>query len=134
VVAYQRQGYQQPIILLTDMVVENPALALGVCNRYAKRWVGCESSVEFLKSQIGLERFAVRRYQSMQALIFLASLAMGFLSFLQSRCRDIRQRIEDKLRYCREPKSFWFYRLVIALRDCFSDRAKMGLSGWFRPP
>ncbi len=133
-VAYQRQGYEEPIILLTDMVVENFDLALGVRNRYSKRWVGCETSVEFLKSQIGLERFAVRRYRSMQRLIFLASLAMGFLSFLQSRCKDIRQRINDKLRYCREPKSFWFYRLVIALRDSLSNRAKMSLSSWCRPP
>ncbi|MBA7705028.1 hypothetical protein ES703_113852 [subsurface metagenome] len=134
VVAYQRQGYERPIILLTDMVVENRDLALGVRNRYAKRWVGCETSVQFLKSRIGLERFAVRKYQSMQGLILLASLAMGFLSFLQSRCKDIRQRIEDKLRYCREPKSFWFYRLVIALRDSLSNRAKMSLSTWCRPP
>ena len=134
VVAYKRQGYEQPIILLTDMVVENRDLALGVRNRYSKRWVGCETSVEFLKSQIGLERFAVRRYRSMQRLIFLASLAMGFLSFLQSHCKDIHQRINDKLRYCREPKSFWFYRLVIALRDSLSNRAKISLSSWCRPP
>jgi len=134
VVAYQRQGYERPIILLTDTVVENRDLALGVRNRYAKRWVGCETSVEFLKSQIGLERFAVRRYRSMQRLIFLASLAMGFLSFLQSRCKDIHQRIEDRLRYSRNPKSFWFYRLLIALRDSFCRRAALGLSDWCRPP
>ena len=134
VVAYQRKGYEQPIILLTDMMAANRDLALGVRNRYAKRWAGCETSVQFLKSKIGLERFAVRKYRSMQGLIFLAFLAMGFLSFLQSRCKDIRQRIEDKLRYCREPKSFWFYRLVIALRDSLSNRAKMSLSAWCRPP
>ena len=134
VVAYQRKGCEKPIILLTDMVAENPDLALGVRNRYAKRWVGCETSVEFLKSKIGLERFAVRKYRSMQRLISLAFLAMGFLSYLQSRCKDIRQRIEDKLRYSREPKSFWFYRLVIALRDSLSDRAKMSLLAWCRPP
>jgi hypothetical protein len=134
VVAYKMQGYEQPIMLLTDMVTANPDLALEVRNRYAKRWAGCETSVQFLKSKIGLERFAVRRYQSIQGLIFLAFLAMGFLSFLQSRSRDIRQRINDKLRYCREPKSFWFYRLLIALRDGFSNRAKMGLLCWCRPP
>jgi len=134
VVAYQRKGYEQPIVLLTDMVAENRSLAFEVCNRYAKRWAGCETSVQFLKSKIGLERFAVRKYRSMQGLIFLAFLAMGFLSFLQSRRKDICQRLEDKLRYCREPKSFWFYRLVIALRDSLSDRAKMSLSVWCRPP
>jgi len=134
VVAYQRQGYERPIILLTDMVVENFDLALQTRNRYTKRWVGCERSVEFLKSQIGLERFAVRRYKSMQRLIFLASLAMGFLSFLQSRCKDVRQRINDKLRYSRDPKSFWFYRLLIALHDSFCRRAALSLSAWCRPP
>ncbi len=116
------------------MVVENIDLAFQVRNRYAKRWVGCETYVEFLKNQIGLERFAVRRYRSMQRLFFLASLAMGFLSFLQSRRKDIRQRINDKLRYWREPKSFWFYRLVIALRESLSNRARMSLSAWCRPP
>jgi len=134
VVAYRTRGYDQPVILLTDMVVANPELALQVRNRYAKRWVGCETSVEFLKSQVGLERFAVRRYKSMQGLIFLASLAMGFLSFLQSRCKDICQLMEDRLRYSRNPKSFWFYRLLIALRDRFSNRAKISLLSWCRLP
>jgi hypothetical protein len=134
VVAYHTRGYDQPVILLTDMVAENFELALQARNRYARRWAGCETSVQFLKSKIGLERFAVRKYGSMQGLIFLASLAMGFLSYLQSRCKDIRQWIEDKLRYCREPKSFWFYRLVIVLRDSLSNRAKMGLLCWCRPP
>jgi len=134
VVAYQRNSCEQPLILLTDMAAENKDLALQIRNRYTKRWVGCETSVQFLKGRIGLERFAVRKYTSMQVLIFLAFLAMGFLSYLQSRHKNIRERIEDKLRYCREPKSFWFYRLVIALRDSLSNRAKMSLSAWCRPP
>jgi len=134
VVAYHTKGYEKPVILLIDMVVEKKALALQVRNRYAKRWVGCETSVEFLKGRIGLARFAVRRYKSIQQLIFLAALAMGFLSFLQSHCKDIGKWIENKLRYCRKPKSFWFYRLLICLRDGFSSRAKMCMLSWCRPP
>lgn len=134
VVAYHTKGHEQPVILLTNMVVENRDLALQMRNRYVRRWPGCETPIEFLKGQIGVERFAVRRYRSMQGLIFLASLAMGFLSYLQSRCKNLRQRINDRLRYSRDPKSFWFYRLLIALRDGFSRRAKMGLSSWCRPP
>jgi len=34
----------------------------------------------------------------------------------------------DTLRYSREPKSFWFYRLLIALHDAFFSRATMSLS------
>jgi hypothetical protein len=133
VVAYQTPGYDEPVILLSDMVVENFELALRIRSRYAQRW-DCETSIQFLKSRMHLERFAVRRYRSMQRLVFLASLAMGFLSFLQSRCKNIRQRINDRLRYCREPKGFWFYRLLIALNDAFCRRAAMSLSAWCKPP
>jgi hypothetical protein len=133
VVAYRTAGYDKPVILLTDMVAENFELALQIRNRFTRRW-DCETSIEFLKSKIGLERFAVRRYKSIQRLIFLAGLAMGFLSYLQWHCKDIRQRVNDHLRYSRQPKSFWFYRLVIALQDAFFSRAKMSLSTWCRPP
>jgi hypothetical protein len=133
VVAYRTAGYQRPVILLTDMVVDDLNLAGQIRNRFTRRW-DCETSIEFLKSKIGLERFAVRRYTSIQRLIFLAGLAMAFLSYLQSRCKDIRQRVNDPVRYSREPKSFWFYRLVIALQDAFWARARKSLSSWCRPP
>lgn len=133
VVAYRTVGYAQPVVLLTDMAADNFDLALQVHKRFTRRW-DCETSVEFLKSKIGLERFAVRRYRSVQRLIFLAGLAMGFLSYLQCRCKDIRKRVNDPLRYSREPKSFWFYRLLIALQDAFFSRAKASLSAWCRPP
>ena len=133
VVACQRPGCDEPLILLSDMVAENFELALRIRRRYARRW-DCETSIQFLKSRMGLERFAVRRYRSMQRLVFLASLAMGFLSFLQSRSKNIRERINDHLRYCREPKGFWFYRLLIALNDAFCRRGTMSLWAWSKPP
>lgn len=132
-VAYRTSGYSQPVMLLTDRVVEDFEMALQIRNRFTRRW-DCETSIEFLKSKIGLERFAVRRYKSMQRLIFLAGLAMAFLSYLQSRCKDIHQRINDHLRYSRQPKSFWFYRLLIALQDAFLGYARMKLLPWCRPP
>jgi len=75
-----------------------------------------------------------QRCSFMQRLIFLAGLAMGFLSYFQWCCKDIHQRINDHLRYSRQPKSFWFYRLLIALQDAFFSRAKSSLSAWCRPP
>lgn len=133
VVAYRTAGYDEPVILLSDMVAEDSGMALKIRNWFIRRW-DCETSVEFLKSRIGLERFAVRKYKSMQRLIFLASLAMGFLSYLQYRCKDIRQRVNDPLRYSREPKGFWFYRLLIGLQDALFSQAKRSLSVWCRPP
>jgi len=46
---FDRLNLIEPIILLTDMVAANTDQALDVRNRYAKRWVGCETSVQFLK-------------------------------------------------------------------------------------
>jgi hypothetical protein len=134
VVAYHTKGYDEPVILLTDMVVEDSEQALQMRNRYARRWAGCESSVQFLKSRIGIERFAVRKYQSMQQLIFLAAMAMGFVSYLLSRCRGIREVVDDRLRYFRQPKSLWFYRVIIALRDAFNRRVQRGLLAWCGHP
>ena len=133
VVAYHTAGYNEPVILLTDMVAENLELSGRIRRGYLRRW-DCEPSIQFLKSKIGLERFAVRRYKSMQRLVFLAGLAMAFLSFLQCRCKGICERVNDRLRYCREPKLLWFYRLVIALQEAFFDRAKASLLAWCRPP
>jgi hypothetical protein len=133
VVACQSPGHDKPLILLSDMVAENFELALRIRNGYSQRW-DCETSIQFLKSNMGLERFAVRTYRSMQRLVFLASLAMGYLSFLQWRCKNIRRQISDHLRYSREPKGFWFYRLRQALNDAFCRRAAMSLSVWCKPP
>lgn len=133
VVAYHTACHDEPVILLTDMVAENLELSGRIRRGYLRRW-DCEPSIQFLKSKIGLERFAVRRYKSMQRLVFLAGLAMAFLSFLQCSCKGICERVNDRLRYCREPKLLWFYRLVIALQEAFFDRAKASLLAWCRPP
>ncbi|MFB0553887.1 MAG: hypothetical protein ACETWQ_11310, partial [Phycisphaerae bacterium] len=38
--------YNQPVILLTDMVVEDFEMALQIRNRFTRRW-DCETSIEF---------------------------------------------------------------------------------------
>ncbi len=60
--------------------------------------------------------------------------SLVFLSYLQSCNKGIRQRMNNKLRYCQQPKGSWFYRLFIALRDGFRIRAVMSLSAWCKPP
>ena len=52
----------------------------------------------------------------------------------EGQLSENEQRINDHLRYCREPKGFWFYRLFIALSDAFLRRATMSLSAWCKPP
>ncbi len=133
VVAYRKKGYERPVILLTNHCAENDELALCVRNVYAQRWE-CETAVEFLKGKIGIERFAVRRYRSIQRLIVLAALAMVFLSFLQSRCRELHRFLCDRLRYSRDPKRLWAFRLIDQLREALRRRCRRTLQPWCRPP
>jgi hypothetical protein len=133
VVAYHVRGYDRPVILLTNLVVEDLDGALQLRHRYARRW-DCETAIQYLKSQMGLERFAVRRYRAIQRLVFLAGLAMAFLSYLLASGRNMKQRIDDGLRYSRRPKRLWFYRVTICLQDVWLQQASRSLRPWCRPP
>jgi hypothetical protein len=44
------------------------------------------------------------------------------------------QGVDDAVPYCRQPRSFWFYRISIALHDAFNRRAQMSLLRWCRLP
>jgi hypothetical protein len=77
VVAYRTADHERPVILLTDMVAEDYEMACGIRRRFMRRW-DCETSIRFLKSKIGLERFAVRNYRSMQRLIFGDAIVLIF--------------------------------------------------------
>jgi len=48
---------------------------------YRWRW-GCEEGGQFLKSGLDLERIGLRMYESFERLLLLATLAMGFMSWL----------------------------------------------------
>jgi len=61
VVALWLPGEDEPLMLLTNLVVETLDQARNILWFYEKRWV-CEEAGQFLKSRVGLERFRVRRY------------------------------------------------------------------------
>jgi hypothetical protein len=132
-VAYWHPGCDRPVMLLTNRCAETDELATQIRNLYVERWA-CETAIEFLKSKIGLEHFAVRRYRGMQRLIVLAALILAFLSFLESRRPALRQRLRDRLRYTRDPKRLWAFRLIEALRDALKHRCRRTLRPWCRPP
>jgi len=75
------EGKDRPLIVLSSLRCENLQQAQGVLEYYRLRW-GCEQGVQFLKSGLNLERIGLRRYESFERLLFLATLAMGFMSWL----------------------------------------------------
>lgn len=83
-VAHYRAGYDQPLMLLTNLVVQTAEQARMILSYYRQRW-SCEEAGRFLKSRVGFENFRIRRYVAIQRLSILAMLAMGFLSWLLLR-------------------------------------------------
>jgi len=76
------RGSDRPLMVLTSLVAADHETAGQTLSYYRGRWK-CEEAVRFLKSQLGLERFALRTYDAFGRLMLLAMLAMSFLLWLQ---------------------------------------------------
>ena len=116
VVASWRPGQDEPLILLTTLIAETLDQARHVLGYYRQRWV-CEEAGQFLKSRVGLERFRVRRYVAIQRLALLAMLAMGFLTWILLRSRDVTKRLFALTSRFRKNVIFQYYRLLDGLQE-----------------
>lgn len=115
-VACRRTGDEQPLILLTTRVVETIDQALQVLRYYKQRWA-CEEAAQFLKSRVGMERFRIRCYEAIRRLVVLAMFAMGFLTWILLRSRDLTKRLFAWTSRFRRQRSFLYYRLLDGLQE-----------------
>jgi len=115
VVASWRQGEDEPLIVLTTLMAETIEQARQILDYYSQRWL-CEEAGQFLKGRVGLERFRVRRYEAIQNLVLLALLAMGFLTWILLRSRDLVKRLFKFTSRFRKPAKFRYYRLLDGLQ------------------
>jgi hypothetical protein len=115
-VASWRHGKGEPLISLTTLVVENRQQAEQIVWYYKQRWV-CEEASQFLKSQIGFERFRIRRYVAIQRLVILAMLAMGFLTWVILRSRYLVKALYRFTSRFRKQVKFAYYRLLEGLQQ-----------------
>jgi hypothetical protein len=104
------KGRDRPLVLLTTLAAQSPDTAKAVLCYYRRRW-RCEESARFLKTGLGLERFALRTYEALPRLLFLAALAMGFLTWLQLHFASLPKRLCDRAPGRRKIK-FAYYRLL----------------------
>lgn len=115
-VASWRQGDDEPLILLTTMVVENIQQAKQVLWYYSRRW-SCEEAGRFLKNRVGLERFRIRRYEAIQRLAILAMFAMGFLTWVLIKSRQMTSWLLSLTSRFRKQAPFIYYRLLDGLQE-----------------
>lgn len=129
VVASWLPGQAEPLMLLTTLVVETLEQARNVLWYYKQRWV-CEEAGQFLKSRVGLERFRIRRYVAIQRLALLAMLAMGFLTWVLLRSRDLTKRLFSFTSRFRKRVKFQYYRLL----DGIQEFIRLNPSEFLKPP
>jgi len=115
-VASWRPGQEHPLVALTTLVVETIDQAYQVLRHYHRRWA-CEEAAQFLKGRVGLEGFRVRRYEAIQRLVILALFAMGFLTWILLRSRDLTQRLFAWTSRFRRACPFAYYRLLDGLQE-----------------
>jgi hypothetical protein len=117
------------LLLLSTLVVETLDQARNVLGFYKKRWV-CEEAGQFLKTRVGLERFRVRRYVAIQRLAILAMLAMGFLTWILLRSRDLTKRLFSLTSRFRKNVRFQYYRLM----DGIQEFIRLNPNEFLKPP
>ena len=111
-----RPSKEEPLILLTTMVVENIEQARHIIWYYKQRWA-CEEAGQFLKSRVGLECFRIRRYEAIKRLAILAMFAMGFLSWILIRRCQMSKRFYLFTSRFRKKTKFVYYRLLDGLQE-----------------
>ena len=110
-VASYRPGGDEPLMLLTNLVVQTDLQARQILRYYQYRWA-CEESGCFLKTRVGLERFRIRRYVAIQRLAILAMLAMGFLTWLMLHAQQTVLSLRDYISHLRKDSRFAYYRVL----------------------
>ena len=112
-------GVDKPMMLLTNLPVENIRDAKRVLRFYIRRWE-CEEGIRFLKSQVNLEKIRTFRWSGIRRLVLLAVLVMIYLSWLVEE----HPNICDRLVYLSQPlpdnPDFLLYRLLAGLTEAIN--------------
>jgi len=112
-------GNDKPVMLLTNLPVENLADAKRVLRFYIRRWE-CEEGIRFLKSQVSLEKIRTFHWSAIRRLVLLAVLVMIYLGWLV----EAHPTICDRLVYLSQPlpdkPDFLLYRLLGGLTEAIN--------------
>jgi len=112
-------GVDRPMMLLTNLPIENLKDAKRVLRFYIRRWE-CEEGIRFLKYQVNLEKIRTFRWSAICRLVLLAVLVMIYLAWLVEK----HPYICDRLVYLSQPlpdnPDFLLYRLLAGLTEAIN--------------
>jgi hypothetical protein len=126
-------GVDKPMMLLTNLPVENLKDAKRVFRFYIRRWE-CEEAIRFLKSQVNLEKIRTFRWSAICRLVLLAVLVMIYLGWIVEEHPNICDRLVCLSQPLPDKPDFLSYRLLGGLTEvintCFwlhKDLLRRGL-------
>jgi hypothetical protein len=109
-------GVDKPMMLLTNLSVENLKDAKRVLRLYMRRWE-CEEGIRFLKNQVNLEMVRTFRWSAICRLVLLAVLVMIYLGWLVEQHPNICERLVNLSQPLPDNPDFLLYRLLGGLKE-----------------
>jgi len=109
-------GQDKPMMLLTNLPVENLKDAKRILCFYIRRWE-CEEAVRFLKSHVQLEKIRTFRWSAICRLVLLAVLVMLYLGWLLETHPHICDRLISLSQPLPDNPDFLSYRLLGGLAE-----------------
>jgi hypothetical protein len=107
-------GEDTPMMLLTNLPVENAEDVKRILRYYLRRWE-CEEAIRFLKSQVHLEKIRTFRWCAIRRLVLLAVLAMVYLGSITETHLDLAERLICFGQPLPNEADFLLYRLFAGL-------------------
>jgi hypothetical protein len=109
-------GKDKPMMLLTNLPVENLKDAKRILRLYIRRWE-CEEAIRFLKNQVNLEKIRTFRWSAIRRLVLLAVLVMIYLGWLLEAHPNICDRLISLSQPLPDNPDFLSYRLLGGLTE-----------------
>jgi hypothetical protein len=112
-------GVDKPMMLLTNLPVENLKDAKRVLRLYLRRWE-CEEAIRFLKSHVNLEKIRTLRWCAIRRLVLLAVLVMIYLGWIVEAHPNIGERLVRLSQPLPDKTDFLMYRLLTGLTEAIN--------------
>jgi hypothetical protein len=116
VVVSRMAGQDKPMMLLTNLRVEDSKDAKRVVRFYLRRWE-CEEAIRFLKSQVHIEKIRTFRWSAIRRLVLLAVLVMIYLGRLVEAYPPLCDRLVGLSQPLPDKPDFLSYRLLGGLTE-----------------
>jgi hypothetical protein len=115
-------GEDTPLMLLTNLPVENVDDARRILRYYLRRWE-CEEAIRFLKSQVHLERVRTFRWSAICRLVLLSVLVMIYLGWIAEEHLELGERLIRFGQPLPSEPDFPLYHLLTGLNEVIHSMA-----------